>query len=94
MIIYIIYNNKIITILHYYLEDEFCQDNRLTMKALVTLEWGMNIPVLTKLGANLSDLQDKIKLPGPDTCAKPRYRQSRGLMIMNPGELDKINACM
>ena len=27
----------------------------MTMKAMVTLEWGMNIPILTKLQSNLAD---------------------------------------
>ena len=41
------------------------------MKALVTLEWGMNVPVLTKLQSKLCDLKDKIKLHVTDTYDKP-----------------------
>ena len=43
-------------------------DNHLTMKALVTLEWGMNIPVLTELKSRLCDFKDRIE--PPNTCAK------------------------
>ena len=39
------------------------------MKALVTLEWGMNVPVLAKLQSNLSDFKEQIKLS--DTSTKP-----------------------
>ena len=44
------------------LENHYMPDNHLTMKALVTLEWGVDIPVLKSLQSKLSDLQHKINL--------------------------------
>jgi hypothetical protein len=38
------------------IDHEYNPDSHLTMKALVTLEWGMNVPVLTKLQSNFEDL--------------------------------------
>ena len=38
------------------IDHDYKPDSHLTMKALVTLEWGMNVPVLTKLQSNLGDL--------------------------------------
>ena len=60
------YQPTSIKILVYYIlyttiDHEYNPDSHLTMKALVTLEWGMNVPVLTKLQSNLGNL---IKLTG------------------------------
>ena len=46
------------------------------MTALLTLEWGMNIPVLTEIQSKLSNLKDKIKLT--DTSVVHEYQYNAG----------------
>ena len=67
----------IILISHYYcIVNEYDPGDHFTMKALVTLECRMNIPVLSNLQLKFSDLRDQIKLPAADTSAKPfSYRK-------------------
>ena len=55
-------------------------DDHLTMRALVTLEQGMNIPVLTKLHSMLGDLKERIKLT--DACAEPHTVER--IILMKP----------
>jgi hypothetical protein len=49
------------------LDHKYKPESRLTMKALVTLEWGMNVPILTKLQSNLSDFKKQLKSTGTST---------------------------
>ena len=57
---------------NYIIDHKYNPDSHLTMKALVTLERGMNVPVLTKLRSNSWDIT---KLTG--VHAKQDGRQTR-----------------